>query len=69
MLYTFGRLFFPRLIHQEKKLRERMHLVAVVSGLILVVGVSVLLLYLNHTRPRSPIILKPSKTQSPQPAS
>jgi hypothetical protein len=66
MLYTFGRIFFPRMIHEEKKLRTRMKLVAVGGGLIVVVGVSGLMLYL-YSRSHSPALTKPLKTQSASP--
>ncbi len=66
MLYTFGRLFFPRMIHQEQKLRARMKLVAVIGGLILVAGISGLMLYL-YSRSHSPTLTKPLKSQSASP--
>jgi len=68
MLYTLGRIFFPRMIHQEKKLRARMKLVAVVCGLILAVGVSVLVVHLHQTRTRSEKAVKPFKPFSAEPA-
>lgn len=68
MLYIFGRLFFPNMIHQEKKLRARMKLVAVVCGLILAAGISVLLIHVNQSRTRSEKFVKPFKAQHVSPA-
>jgi len=67
MIYVFGRLFFPTLINQEKKLRARMKLVVVVCGLILVTGVGVLLVHLNQSRTRSENFVKPFKAQNVPP--
>jgi hypothetical protein len=51
------------MIHEEKKLRARMKLAAVVGGLILVVGISGLMLYLHQNRSGAPATIKPLKTQ------
>ncbi len=68
MLYTFGRLFFPTMIHQEKKLRARMILVSAISGLVLAVGISVLLVHVYQTRRHSEKTFKPPKSQTVSPA-
>ena len=47
MIYTFGRIFFPRLIHEEKKLRARLRALAIGGAILLVVGVGVVAYCLN----------------------
>ncbi len=48
MLYTFGKIFFPRLLHREKTLRTRMRWVAGIFGLILVAGVIAAISYTQN---------------------
>lgn len=68
MLYTFGKIFFPRLIHEEKKLRARMRWVTAISGLLLVIGVVSVIYYANTSRLRlqNPAEYKAHKLQPPR---
>lgn len=67
MEYILGKIFFPMLMHQEKKLRARMRLLAIVCGLILVTGVAGLMWRLSKTQSRSSVKEKPAKVQNVQP--
>jgi hypothetical protein len=62
MLYTLGRLFFPRMIHREKELRARMRWVAIVSGLVLVVVIGSVIVYLQQ-RPEAGNFATPLEKQ------
>lgn len=68
MIYIFGRLFFPNLLHSERRLRTRIKLVAVVCGLLLMTAVVVLVVRLNHSRILSGKFVTPSKQQFTPPA-
>lgn len=64
MLYTFGKLFFPTMLHREKELRARMRWVAIIFGMILVTGVIALIGYVHSTRPQTDQPMKPIQTKS-----
>jgi general stress protein CsbA len=51
VLFTLGKVFFPTMLHREKELRTRMRWVAVVFGLLLVVGMVALISYVQKSRP------------------
>jgi hypothetical protein len=63
MLYTFGRILFPSLLNQEKKLRTRMRWVAVIAGVILAVGIVGLLYGVQQSRAGNVQMTKPHSTQ------
>ncbi len=68
MLYTLGKVFFPMMIHQEKKLRARMRVLAVVCGVILVTGTVVLMCRLNKSRLKWNPTAKPLPGEVAKPA-
>jgi quinol-cytochrome oxidoreductase complex cytochrome b subunit len=65
MLFTFGKIFFPTMLHREKALRARMRWVATVFGLILVVGVAIVIGYIQKTRPGNASANAPLKIHKP----
>lgn len=66
MLFTIGKIFFPRLLHRERELRTRMRWMAVSFGLILVVGVVAVIGYVHKTRLHTRQIVTPVSARPPQ---
>jgi hypothetical protein len=52
MLYTLGRVLFPKMLHRENDLRVRMRWVTFISGMVLVITVVSVLWYAQRNRPR-----------------
>ncbi|MEK7781568.1 MAG: hypothetical protein AAB370_08735 [Verrucomicrobiota bacterium] len=67
MLFTIGKIFFPRLLHRERELRMRMLWVAVGFSVVLVIGVVAVIGYVHKTRTYSNQITKPVATSPSQP--
>jgi apolipoprotein N-acyltransferase len=63
MLYTFGRILFPSLLNQEKKLRARMRWVTVIASVILVGGVVGLCCWMQQARTEGVKVIKPHTTR------
>lgn len=55
MLFTLGRIFFPTMLHRERELRARMRWVAIIFGIVLVVGVVGVIAFVQTKRPSGPI--------------
>jgi len=65
MLFTFGKIFFPTMLHREKALRARMRWVAAIFGLILIVGMVAVIGYIQKSRPGNAQSVKPVKLHAP----
>jgi hypothetical protein len=50
MLYTFGKILFPKMLHREKALRARMRWVAGILGFVVLVLVVTVIVRLNDPR-------------------
>ena len=68
MLYTFGKILFPTLLHREKTLRARMRWVAGIFGLILVVGVVAVMSYTQNKSFSLKKSVKPIDVRAAEPA-
>jgi len=50
VLYTLGKILFPKLLHREKTLRSRMRWVLGISGALLILAVIVLISFIQNPR-------------------
>jgi hypothetical protein len=67
MLYTFGKILFPKLLHREKTLRARMRWVAGIFGLILIAGVIAMISLTHRMDFSSKKIPKPFTVRATEP--
>lgn len=68
MLYTFGKILFPKLLHREKTLRARMRWVAGIFGLIVIAGVIAMISLTHRIDFTSQKIPKPFAVHAAEPA-